>query len=558
MTLLPPSEMHSQIFRALANGQFDRVYAAVELLEREGDPAGQPLAGAWRDVVRASLLAGEEIRSDRATAGLRAAPNVRAMVDALLMDARHVFDGITDEVDRAAGLIRIAEVAVVIGRLDLATVATAESVGLLESSQIRNALVVGCLTRVANLLGELDLLALGISYMRKAYHISQTLGIPGEVAHRAHQLAGMSCETGELLLANGEYAAARRLFTRARDLSEEFLNTAEPTAYDTSLRLALAWAYVGHDDARAVAILNDLRHQSAEDRPRIRAAADQGLGRAYRRAGHSRVALVHFGTAQAAFGRLGMPRALRSVMHELGETYVDSGQPDLALPVLRRYLDIELTRDADQRALCLATFDRRRSVVEDERAASHLRQLAFEDPLTGLPNRRFAESRLKALIQAGETIVLAIVDVDCLKQINDSAGHLVGDLVLHEIAQMIVRHCRQSDNVCRWAGDEFVILMAATTAEHAEIALDRIRRAIAGRDWTELGLSAPVTVSIGLAAATGEDDGRGLFEAADEFLYAAKREGRNRVARSQGRRHPDEGQLATLGSSHPSRFIDTA
>lgn len=547
-TLVPPSELHSQIFRALANGQFDRVHAALTLLDSEGDPAGQPLAGAWQDVVRAALLAGEEIRSGRGKAGLRASPDVCALADALLLDARRTFDEIPDDVDRAAALIRIAEVAVVTGRLDLAIDATAESAGLLETSPIRNAFVVGCLSRIANLLGELDLLALGLSYMRKAYHISQTLGIPAELAHRAHQLAGMSCETGEILLASGDRVAARRHFAAARDLSKSLLDADQPTAYDTSLRLVLAWAYVGLDDGRAIAILNDLRHVNAEDRPWIRAAADQGLGRAYRRAGHSRVALTHFDTALTAFERLGMPRALRSVMQELGETYLDFHQPELALLAMRRYLDTELTRDADQRALCQALFDRRRSVVEDERAAGQLRRLAFEDPLTGLPNRRFAESRLKALFQAGETPVLAIVDVDSLKQINDAYGHLVGDLVLRETAQLIARQCRQSDSVCRWAGDEFVIIMPQTAPEHAEIALERVRRAIAGCDWPGLGLTQPVTVSIGLAAAKRGDDGRALFSAADGFLYAAKREGRNRVARSMEGRQHDEGEFAKLGT----------
>lgn len=533
-TLAPPSDMHGQVFRALANGQVERVHACLDVLEREGDSAGQPLAQAWLQVVHASLLAGEEIRSGRSTAGFRASPGVCARTDALLLDARQVFGEVLAEIDLAAALIRIAEVAVVLGRLDLAIDATAESAGLLNASRIRNSFVAGCLTRTANLLGELDLVPLGVRYMRQAYDISRTLDIPGEVAHRAHQLAGMSCEAGEILLSNGEEAAARQHFTTGRDLSEALLGAAQPSAYDASLQLALGWAYVGLDDARAFAILNNLRHGSADERPWIRPAADLGLGRAYRRAGHPRVALTHYAAAQAGFRLLGIPRALRSVTREFGETYVESNEPNLGLPAMRRYLDSELARDADKRALCSALFDRRRSVVEDERAASQLRRLAFEDPLTGLPNRRFAESRLKALFEADRTPVLAVVDIDELKQVNDSAGHVVGDLVLQEVAEVIAHQCRQSDDVCRWAGDEFIILMADTKPQHAVIALERVRQAVAVRDWTRLGLSEPVTVSIGVASASREDDGQSLFAAADGLLYAAKREGRNRVARSSG------------------------
>lgn len=535
VTLTPPSPLHGRVFRALANGRFEQVHSILDLLEREGDAAGQPLAGAWQGIVRAALLAGEEIRSGRGTAGLRAAPDVCALADALLLDARGVFDEVLEEVDLAAGLIRIAEVAVVTGRLDLATDATAEAAGLLDTSQIRNALAVGCLTRIANLLGELDLLPLGVSYMRKAYAASRTLGLPGEVAHRAHQLAGMSCEVGETLLAAGDAGAARSHFLAGRDLSEELLNLAKPGPYITSLRLVLAWAYAGLNDSRAFLILDDLLQTSADgDRPWIRAAAHQGLGRGYRRAGQPGAALDHYVQAIGAFRRLGMPRALRSVMRELGETHVEFDQPEAGLLAMRDYLDTELTRDADQRGLCRALFDRRRSVVEGEREAGRVRRLAFEDTLTGLPNRHFAESRLKALFDAGESPVLAVIDVDSLKAINDTAGHLIGDRVLCEVARLSTEQCRRSDDVCRWAGDEFVILMPNTTAAQAEVALERVRRAVAGRDWDELGLPIPVTVSIGVASGDRGNDGRTLFAAADDRLYAAKKEGRNRVARSTG------------------------
>jgi NCAIR mutase (PurE)-related protein len=85
--------------------------------------------------------------------------------------------------------------------------------------------------------------------------------------------------------------------------------------------------------------------------------------------------------------------------------------------------------------------------------------------------------------------------------------------------------------VCRWAGDEFVILLPETTAEQAERALERTRRAVAAHDWAQLGVHLPVTISVGIASATRGDDRRTLFAAADGVLYDAKRSGRDRVVR---------------------------
>jgi NCAIR mutase (PurE)-related protein len=88
--------------------------------------------------------------------------------------------------------------------------------------------------------------------------------------------------------------------------------------------------------------------------------------------------------------------------------------------------------------------------------------------------------------------------------------------------------------VCRWAGDEYVILLPDTTAEQAERALERTRRKVATYDWSEFGLDVPVTISVGIASAARGDDRRTLFAAADGVLYDAKRSGRDRVVRLSG------------------------
>src|SRR5207253_7864603 len=96
---------------------------------------------------------------------------------------------------------------------------------------------------------------------------------------------------------------------------------------------------------------------------------------------------------------------------------------------------------------------------------------------------------------------------------------------------LLIAGVRDTDEVCRWAGDEYVILLPDTTAEQAQRALERTRRKVATYDWSQLGLTTPVTISVGIASAARGDDRRTLFAAADGVLYDAKRSGRDRVVR---------------------------
>jgi NCAIR mutase (PurE)-related protein len=106
--------------------------------------------------------------------------------------------------------------------------------------------------------------------------------------------------------------------------------------------------------------------------------------------------------------------------------------------------------------------------------------------------------------------------------------------VLRTVAELLIAGVRDTDEVCRWAGDEYVILLPDTTAEQAERALERTRRKVATYDWSEFGLDVPVTISVGIASAARGDDRRTLFAAADGVLYDAKRSGRDRVVRLSG------------------------
>ncbi|WP_324827203.1 GGDEF domain-containing protein [Qipengyuania zhejiangensis] len=162
-------------------------------------------------------------------------------------------------------------------------------------------------------------------------------------------------------------------------------------------------------------------------------------------------------------------------------------------------------------------------VVERQRS----RELARTDPLTGIPNRRALMEDFANFAKAGETVRLMVVDIDRFKSINDRFGHDVGDTILQAFSTILARHARGSIVLARLGGEEFAILGSCTVLDPA-IALQvlgEIRNAMMPHD-------EQVTASIGVAQAhvTSEADWNGLYSRADRALYAAKRDGRNRVA----------------------------
>ncbi|MGJ8646879.1 MAG: GGDEF domain-containing protein [Marinomonas colpomeniae] len=165
----------------------------------------------------------------------------------------------------------------------------------------------------------------------------------------------------------------------------------------------------------------------------------------------------------------------------------------------------------------------------------HLRTLAEKDELTGLSNRRkvladavniFADSVINR-----ESCVFAIVDLDHFKKINDTYGHEAGDLVLAQVANMMCSVIRPQDEIGRYGGEEFIVIMRDTNLKQAEGVVERIRQSV--EDMlieTEQGIIIPVTISAGLASITSSVSRyEEILAQADKGLYIAKRNGRNRV-----------------------------
>jgi len=186
---------------------------------------------------------------------------------------------------------------------------------------------------------------------------------------------------------------------------------------------------------------------------------------------------------------------------------------------------------------------RTRSQVRKRRYTERLRdnvqmsiEMAITDQLTGLFNRRYMESHLATLLEQaasrGKPLTLLIIDIDYFKSINDTHGHDAGDDVLRDFALRIKRSIRGIDLACRLGGEEFVVVMPETDMAVAAMVAERLRRRIAAEPFVvqKAAQTIPVTISIGIAASRGRDDSAAnLLKRADQALYRAKRDGRNRV-----------------------------
>jgi diguanylate cyclase (GGDEF)-like protein/PAS domain S-box-containing protein len=176
-----------------------------------------------------------------------------------------------------------------------------------------------------------------------------------------------------------------------------------------------------------------------------------------------------------------------------------------------------------------------RDFSERKRVVDELREEATTDALTGIPNRRHFTRRLDdALSQVKRRHDLQasvlIIDIDHFKRINDSFGHLVGDGVLKHLAGLMQEGLRKLDALGRIGGEEFAILLPGAGPLEARIFAERLRQQVVDRPYAESGRSFPVTISIGIAAVTGDDrDIDAPLDRADKALYRAKENGRNRV-----------------------------
>jgi len=177
---------------------------------------------------------------------------------------------------------------------------------------------------------------------------------------------------------------------------------------------------------------------------------------------------------------------------------------------------------ADGQAKAQALETEIRSVHEKLKVAE---SLAETDALTGLGNRRMAESSMQAAIDSGRTFSLLVFDLNGFKAVNDRHGHLQGDQLLKAIGQQIKDCVRESDIVCRWGGDEFVVLMKDAALSVAEERADKIQRNAFGQFLLGDGdKTIPVNIgsSVGIAQYRMGESANDFFKRADKLMYEKK------------------------------------
>lgn len=206
----------------------------------------------------------------------------------------------------------------------------------------------------------------------------------------------------------------------------------------------------------------------------------------------------------------------------LGEIVINRMEP-LTAKELRRF------------RVCVALL---RYPIRNALLYRHAIESAHSDPLTGLGNRRAMDASLardlELVRRSGMPLSLLMLDLDRFKAVNDQHGHIAGDCLLRSFAQLLLDSVRHSDLVFRYGGEEFGVIMPGTETEGARYLAERIR----GRTMQPHhcgGHELHVTVSIGIAEQIEDDTPQDLLNRADQALYTAKKQGRNRIHIAENR-----------------------
>ena len=251
----------------------------------------------------------------------------------------------------------------------------------------------------------------------------------------------------------------------------------------------------------------------------------------------------------------------RAISEDVDLILLDVGLPDLdGFEVCRQLKEHPTTRDvpiifltgttstdSKVRGLDLGAVDyvtkpfdqvelraRVRAALRTKRLQDLLEQQSFVDGLTGLWNRTYLDRRIESELTVarryGRALTLVMIDIDHFKRLNDTYGHLFGDVVLQGIGDALRAFARRSDIVARYGGEEFAILLTNTTMKAAAFVSERLRSSIESRAFEEHDEVVNITASFGLACTEDFDAERtpeNLIRAADDALYASKDAGRN-------------------------------
>ena len=325
--------------------------------------------------------------------------------------------------------------------------------------------------------------------------------------------------------------AARAEWDQALPLGEQLLRLSDPVGNAAAARDMER--FDAHID-RAVSMLDEAHHHFHQVLDQDRAQA--GVSRS-RILGATFAAFVLAG-AVSLFTGVALARSVTDPVDTLRQ-----GAARLAEGKLSHRVDIHRHDELGELA---AAFNAMAGRIEADQAA--LEQLASRDGLTGLYNHRtfyvLLGDELARAKRFQRPVSLLLLDIDHFKRVNDTHGHLAGDAALRDLCELLRREARAIDRVCRYGGEEITLILPETDIEAAVRLAERLRAAVEAQAF-DVGTGTPphLTVSIGAASWPAHaDNAQALVAAADAALYAAKRGGRNRVARYE----PESAQPAAL------------
>ncbi len=181
----------------------------------------------------------------------------------------------------------------------------------------------------------------------------------------------------------------------------------------------------------------------------------------------------------------------------------------------------------------IAEWMRNKSYEAIFQAAERLNVDASHDSLTGLLNRRGFEEQIERMNEADFPAVLGVVDIDYFKKINDEYGHDAGDQALRFLGDYLRRSVKGRDLMCRWGGEEFIVLFPHLSFHSGVLVLDQIRDEIHSRDVVHGDRVFQITFSAGVVELESKSEFQEGLKLADQRLYHAKKSGRNRVVSAQ-------------------------
>ena len=317
-------------------------------------------------------------------------------------------------------------------------------------------------------------------------------------------------------------------------------------------------------------------------------------GEAHAGLGNHAQAIQDYAQAEAVLAKSGNPRYLAELLEHRSESYESLGEPLAALADLRRMIKVHMALDRKAKSytttLMSYQFDTARREQENRKLAAdqqlrdqqlaalmrvrhwqrlalalggvliilllwqavrllrrsrRLQRMAMTDALTQVANRRGVDQRGRRAVEhvrgTAQPLSLVVLDIDHFKRINDSHGHPVGDRVLVRLAAVAQESLRQGDSLGRIGGEEFVAILPGTDLKAATLIAERLRRDIDALDFGDLVPGLRITVSLGVAELRPLETLDSLVARADQALYQAKQQGRNRVMPSsteQGRMLP--------------------